>query len=95
MKEATNTFSIWAGQRIGKGAADHIEEIAAETGVELPCYSNESTKRYKGHILELFYDESSYLNGFKCFVTGFGTYSGCSFECAVKSAKNAIESFNK
>jgi hypothetical protein len=73
---------------------EHIEEIAYESGIEMPCYSKEYTENYHGHVLQFFYDENSYLNGFKCFVTGFGTYSGCSFECAKKSAVNAMEAFN-
>lgn len=75
-------------------AINHIIEIADETGIDI-CHSNEYNEDYKGHVLQFFYDENSYLNGFKCFVTGFGTFSGCSFECAKNSTVNAIEHANK
>ena len=55
----------------------HIEECATECGVDLEVSnSNEENIEYKGHIIEVWYDENSNSPlAWNAFVKGFGTYS--------------------
>ena len=71
----------------------HIEECAMESGVDLEVSnSNEENIEYKGHIIEVWYDENSNSPlAWNAFIKGFGTYSEYGHGRVVHVAKRKID----
>ena len=75
----------------------HIEECATESGVDLEVSnSNEENIEYKGHIIEVWYDENSSSPwAWHAFVQGFGTHIEHDRDQVVNVAKREIEAKEK
>ena len=71
----------------------HIEECATESGIDLEVNnSNEENIEYKGHIIEVWYDENSNSPlAWNAFIKGFGTYSEYGRDRVVHVAKRKID----
>ena len=71
----------------------HIEECATESGIDLEVSnSNEENIEYKGHIIEVWYDENSNSPlAWNAFIKGFGTYSEYGRDRVVHVAKRKID----
>ena len=71
----------------------HIEECATECEVDLEVSnSNEENIEYKGHIIEVWYDENSNSPlAWNAFVKGFGTYSEYGRDRVLHVAKRKID----
>ena len=72
---------------------EHIEECASECGVDLEVSnSNEENVEYKGHVIEVWYDENSNSPlAWNAFIKGFGTYSEYGRDRVVHVAKRKID----
>ena len=85
------------GERSGAMKIGHIEECATESGVDLEVSnSNEENIEYKGHIIEVWYDENSNSPwAWHAFVQGFGTHIEHDRDQVVNVAKREIEAKEK
>ena len=75
----------------------HIIECAMEMGIDLEVSnSNEENIEYKGHIIEVWYDENSSSPwAWNAFVKGFGTYTEHDRNQVVNVAKRKIQAKEK
>lgn len=65
----------------------HLQECARESGVDLTeCHTSQRTVTYRGHAIEVYYDEGSCM--WRAFVMGLGEQSHF-FEYAVTDAAKA------
>tara|TARA_B100000945_G_C20190074_1_gene506482 strand:- start:415 stop:690 length:276 start_codon:yes stop_codon:yes gene_type:complete len=71
----------------------HIQECATESGVDLEVSnSNEENIEYKGHVIEVWYEENSNSPwAWNAFIKGFGTYSEYGRDRVVHVAKRKID----
>ena len=69
----------------------HIEEIAEETGREMPVYEDLRKNKYRGYVIESWYDEgSSYMYPWGAFAKGIGSGSGETRQAAIEAVKKKI-----
>jgi hypothetical protein len=69
----------------------HIEEIAHETGKEMPIYEAQETIEFLGFSIENWYDSQPHpLNAWCAFSKGIGNTSAPARECAIHLIENKI-----